>query len=49
MEPKNEGLEDEFHFQTSDFQVNHTIFCLQGISGGDFVVTEVRVYFPRFC
>ena len=39
MEPKNEGfknegLEDEFHFRTSDFQVNHTIFCLQGFFPG---------------
>ena len=26
MEPKTEGLEDDFPFQTGDFQVNHVNF-----------------------
>ena len=26
MEPKNKGLEDDFPFQTGDFQVSHITF-----------------------
>ena len=41
MEPKHEGLEDDFPFQTGDFQVNHVSF--RGSAGSNQLMVNMLI------